>query len=78
MVQLEELFSIFPNEGFCNKIYNNSHEIIGWDHNKGKKNIERGMTMMADASDIGNGGGGMLEGEVNRVQVTYLTIPSRL
>ena len=40
MIQLEEPFSIFPTHGFCNMIYDSSHEIIGWDPNKVKKNVD--------------------------------------
>ena len=38
-VRLEEPSSIFPMQGFWNKIYDNSREIIGWDPNKGKNNL---------------------------------------
>ena len=44
-------------QGFCNKIYNSAHEIIGWDSNEGKKNVERVTEETADVSDIGTGGG---------------------
>ena len=74
-VQLEEPFSILPMQGFCNKIYDNAHEIISWDPNKGKKNIKMGT---ADASDVETGGGSMSEGEVKMVQGTYSTVPRRL
>ena len=74
-VQLEEPFSILPMQGFCNKIYDNAHEIISWDPNKGKKNIKMGT---ADASDVGTGGGSMSEGEVKMVQGTYSPVPRRL
>ena len=49
-------------QGFCNNIYYNAHDIIGWDPNKGKKNVERGKAVTADASDVGTGGGILLEG----------------
>ena len=77
-VQLEEPFSIFPMQGFCYKIYDNSHEIIGWGTNEGKNNIERGAAVKADASEIGTGVGSMLGGKVKMVMGTYLPIPSFL
>ena len=71
-VQLEEPFSIFPMQGFCYKIYDNSHYIIGWDSKKGKENVDRGTSVMADTSDVGTGGGvRMLEGEDNMAKGTY-------
>ena len=61
MVHLEEPFSIFPMQGLCNNIYNNSHEVIGWDTNEGKKNVDTGTAVTVDESDVDNGGGRMLE-----------------
>ena len=51
---MEEPFYIFPMQGFCNKIYENDHEIIGWVPNEGKKNVERGTAVTADESDVDN------------------------
>ena len=78
VVQLEEPFFIFPMQGSWNKIYVNSHEIIGWGTNEGKNNIERGTAVKADASEIGTGVGSMLGGKVKMVMGTYLPIPSFL
>ena len=55
-------------QGFCNNIYNNDNEIIGWDTKEGKKNVERVTTVKEDASDVGTGGGIMTEGNVKMVQ----------
>ena len=52
-VQLEEPFSIFPMQGFCNNIQNCSHKIIFWDTNEGKKNVDRGAVVMADSIYVG-------------------------
>ena len=49
-------------QGFCNNIYNNDHKIIGWDPNKGKKNVESGTLVTADVSEVDTGVGSMLEG----------------
>ena len=65
-------------QGFCNKIYDNAHDIIGWDPNKSKNNLERGTAVTADVSDVFTGGGIILEGEANMVQVEYLPIHGRL
>ena len=65
-------------QGIYNNIYDNVHNIIGWDPNEGKKNVERGTEVTADASDIGTGGGSMSQGEVNMVKGTYLHTPIRL
>ena len=65
-------------QGFCNNIYNNDYKIIGWDPTKRKNNVERGIVVTADASEIRTGGGIMLDGEVNMEQGTYSTIPRRL
>ena len=65
-------------QGFCNNIYNNAHEIIGRNTNKGKKNVDRGTAVVADASEISTGGGSTSEGEVNMVQGTYLPISRKL
>ena len=70
VVQLEEFFSIFPMQGFCNKIYDNSHEIIGWDPNKGNNNFDGVTAVMSDESDVDTVGGRMLEMGVK----TYLPI----
>ena len=43
-------------QGFCNKIYNNAHEIIGWDPKEGNKNKERGEELTTYVSDVGTGG----------------------
>ena len=53
MVQLEEPLYIFPMQGFCNKIYNNYLKIVVWDTNEGKKNVERGMSVTYDVSEVG-------------------------
>ena len=50
---MEEPFSIFTMKCFCNKIYENAHNIIGWDPNKGKNNVDRLALVMTDASDVG-------------------------
>ena len=42
VVQLEKPSSILHMQGFCNKIYDNAHEIIGWDTMKVKKNLDKG------------------------------------
>ena len=42
---------------FWNNIYENAHKIISWNPNKGTKNVEKGMEVTADASDIGTEGG---------------------
>ena len=69
---MEEPVSIFYMLGFYNKIYDNSHYIIGWDPKKGKENVDRGTSVMADTSDVGTGGGvRMLEGEANMAKGTY-------
>ena len=47
-------------KGFYNKIYDYYHDIIGWDTNKDKKNVERVTAVMANASDVGTGGQGLL------------------
>ena len=57
--QFEEPLFIFTTKGFCRKIYNNDPDIIGWDPNKGKKNADRGMVVMEDASGVGTGRGSM-------------------
>ena len=54
---------------FCNKIYDNAHEIIGWNPNYYKKNSDMGMEVTVDASDVGTKGGRMSEVEVKMVQV---------
>ena len=46
-------------QGSCNKTYDNAHEIIGWDTNKGQKDKERWKLLMEDASDVVNVGGSM-------------------
>ena len=68
---MEEPFSIFPMHGFFHKIYDNSHEIIGWYPNKGKKNVKRGTAVKVDEIDIGTVGGSMLEGGFKIVQGKY-------
>ena len=78
MVQLEEPLYIFPMQGFCNKIYNNYLKIVVWDTNEGKKNVERGTSVTADASDVGAGGAIIPWGSVNMLQGRYLPISSRL
>ena len=78
MVQLEEPLYIFYIQGFCNNIYNNAHKIIGWDPKKWNNNAERGTVVMANASDVGTGGGRMSEGDTNRVQGMYSPIPRNL
>ena len=42
VVQLEKSFSIFPMQGFCNKIYGNYHKTIGWDLNDCKEKCREG------------------------------------
>ena len=59
-VQLEEPFFILTMQGFCNKIYDNAHEIIGWDPNKGEKNEVIVMVVTVDASNVDTVGGIML------------------
>ena len=54
---MELHLSIFPIQYFCNKLYENARNIIGWDPNKVKNNLERLTAVMVDASDVGNGGG---------------------
>ena len=68
----------FSHAFFCNKIYHNAHDIIGRDPDKGKKNVESGMVVTEDASDVVNGGGIMSDGEAKMVQGTYLYITIRL
>ena len=75
---MEEPFSIFTMQGFCNNIYGNYREIIGWGPNNLKNNVDRVTALTADASDIGTEGGGIPEGEVKMVQGTYFSIPRRL
>ena len=75
---MEETFSIFPIQGFCNHIYGNAHKIIDWGPNYEKKNVERGTDLASDMSDIGTEGGSIPEEEVNMVQGTYFSIPRRL
>ena len=77
-VKLEELLSIFPMLGFCNKIYNNYHKIIVWNSKKGKKNVESVMMVTVDASDFVNVGVSMSEGGGKMVQGAYSPIPRRL
>ena len=55
-------------QGFCNYIYKNAHKIIGWDTNRGKKNVNRGTSVTVDAIGIGTGEGSMMEREVSMVQ----------
>ena len=43
-------------QSFCSKIYVDVCEIIGWDPNKGKKNVDSGTLVTEDASDVGTGG----------------------
>ena len=78
MVQFEEPFSVLNTQGFFNNIYNNAQDIIGWNTNKGKNNVERGMAVTVDASDVGTVRGNMSEGKVNMVKGKYSPIPSRL
>ena len=52
-VQLEELLSIFPVQVFCNNIYDNDHEIIGWYPKEGNNSLERGTEVTVDASGVG-------------------------
>ena len=78
MVQLEEPLSILPMQGFWNKIYYNVHDIIGWDPNEVKNNVERIIVVEADASDISTGRGIISEGEVEMVQGTYSPYPIRI
>ena len=59
MVQLEDIFSIFIVQVFCNNINNNSHDIIGWDPNKGKNNVDRVTLVTVDASEVFTGVGSM-------------------
>ena len=54
---MEEPFAIFPMQGFCNNIYNNAQEIIGWDPREGNKNVERVTEVIDDVIDVGTGGG---------------------
>ena len=54
-------------QGFCNKTYNNAQDIIGWDTNEGKNFVEKGTTVISNASDVGTGECSMSEGEVNMV-----------
>ena len=65
-------------QGFCNNIYDNAPNIIGWDPNESKKNVDRNTVVTAGVGGVGTGGGSMLEGKVNMVQGTYLTTPSNL
>ena len=60
--QMEEYFSIFIMQGFCNKIYKNANKIIGWDPKEVNQIVIRERYVMADASDVGTEGGSMLEG----------------
>ena len=77
-VHLEETLYIFPMQGFCNNIYDNVYETIGWYCNDGKKNVERGILVMVDASDVGTGVESMSKGGVKMVQVTYSPMSIRL
>ena len=77
-VQLEEPLSTFPMQGFYNNSYNNAHNINGWSPNKGKKNVDRGTVAKQDASDVGTGGGILLEGggeDGARYLLAYPQIP---
>ena len=56
---MEEPLYISPMQGFCNKVYENDHRIIGWDPNEGEKNFDMIMVVMEDASDVGTGVGRM-------------------
>ena len=67
-------------QGFYNNIYNNYHEIIGWDPRKGKKTVDIVTSVMADVSEISTGKGSMLEEEVKIVQgnfLNYVRVPRR-
>ena len=65
-------------KGFCNNIYNNVHDIIGWDPNEGNNNVERRTALAADARDVGDRGSGMSEGGVKMVLSKHSPIPIRL
>ena len=67
-VQLEEPFSIFSMQGFCNNIYDNAHDIIVWDPRMETKYVERETTVMVDVSEVVTGGEIILEGGVKMVQ----------
>ena len=49
-------------QSFCNKIYNNAHNIIGWYLKKENMNVDRVTETATDAGGIGTGGGRTLEG----------------
>ena len=66
---MEELFYILSMQGFCNKIYDNYHDIIGWDTNKGKKNVYRRTEVTADASGVGTVLGSIWGGGVRLCRV---------
>ena len=40
---------------FCNNIYDNAHNIISWDTNKEKNNVESEPAVTVDYSDVGTG-----------------------
>ena len=64
-------------QGFWNNFNDNDNKIISWDPKEGKNNVERGIEATKDASDVGTGGGRMLEGKVKMVQGKYLPITIR-
>ena len=75
MAQLEQSFYILTMQGIYNNIYDNVHNIIGWDPNEGKKNVERGTEVTVDANDIDTGWERILEEKVKMSQVSYSAIP---
>ena len=46
-------------QGFCNKIYDNAHDIIVWDTKYVKNNLYRGKAVTEDESDVDTGLGRM-------------------
>ena len=72
---MEEPFYIFPIQGFCNNIYENTHKIIDWEPNGVKKNVDRVKAAAADASEVRTGGGKISEEGEKMGHVTYPNIP---
>ena len=64
-------------QSFWNKIYDNAHDIIGWDPNKGKKNVDMGMSVKEDEISVGTVGWRIADMKFIMVKGTYLPIPSR-
>ena len=62
-------------QGFCNKLFENTNEIFGWDPKKGNNNVERGTVVAEDALEVSNIGGSMPKGEVKKVQGKYYPTP---